>query len=271
VSKTLAFIGGGNMAGSMIGGLIAKGYPANNLRVSDVLEENRNRFASRGLTVSDNNLAVAAGADAVILAVKPQQLREVCTRLAPVLQEHQPLVISIAAGVEVSAICDWLEYDAAIVRCMPNTPALVQTGATGLYACAQVSDEQRSLASNIMDSIGMVLWVSTEDKLHAVTAVSGSGPAYFFLFMEAMISAAQDLGLEADAAQQLAFQTAAGAAKMALNSDVDVAELRRRVTSPGGTTERAIRVFEERGLRRITGEAMEACDRRSRELAEELK
>lgn len=270
MKKTLAFIGGGNMAGSIIGGLLAKDYPVTNLRVSELVEATRQRFSDLGLLASADSAEVIAGADAVILAVKPQQLREVCEAIAPAMQAQQPLVISIAAGVEVGAMKRWLGYDAAIVRCMPNTPALVSAGASGLYAADGVTDEQKQLATEILESVGIVVWVDTEEKLHAVTAVSGSGPAYFFLMVEAMVTAGHNLGLEPEVARALAAQTMLGASRMVLENEEDVAELRRRVTSPGGTTERAIRVFEERGLRRIFEDAMEACDRRSRELGEEL-
>jgi len=157
------------------------------------------------------------------------------------------------------------------VRCMPNTPALVLTGASGLYAAPGVSDEQRELATAALEAVGIVVWVDSEEKLHAVTAVSGSGPAYMFLMMEAMVTAGHSLGLSPETARELTAQTALGAARMVQGNDEDIAELRRRVTSPGGTTERAIRVFEERGLRRIFEDAMEACDKRSRELGEELR
>jgi len=271
VDKTLAFIGGGNMAGSIIGGLLNRGFEPAQLRVSDIVEANRDRFSEMGLFASDDSSLVIQGADAVILAVKPQQLKDVCESIAPALQQNRPLLISIAAGVEVAAIQQWVGYDAAVVRCMPNTPALVLTGASGLYAAPGVSDEQRELATAALEAVGIVVWVDSEEKLHAVTAVSGSGPAYMFLMMEAMVTAGHSLGLSPETARELTAQTALGAARMVQGNDEDIAELRRRVTSPGGTTERAIRVFEERGLRRIFEDAMEACDKRSRELGEELR
>jgi pyrroline-5-carboxylate reductase len=220
-------------------------------------------------TTSDNIAAVAA-ADVVVLAVKPQAMKQVLQPLATTLQQRQPLIISIAAGIEIASIARWLGGDLPIVRCMPNTPALVQLGATGLFANAQVSSEQKKLADSILRAVGIALWVDSEAQLDAVTAVSGSGPAYFFLVMEAMRDAGEKLGLARDAAAQLTMQTALGAARMALDSDVDVAELRRRVTSPNGTTERAIASFENDKLRDLFERALSACDARSRELAKDL-
>jgi pyrroline-5-carboxylate reductase len=212
----------------------------------------------------------AARAGIIVLAVKPQVMQDVAGELAATVAAHRPLVISIAAGVRESTLRAWLGDGTAIVRTMPNTPALVQSGATALYANPAVSEEQRSHAESIMRAVGLALWVEGEEQLDAVTALSGSGPAYFFLLMEAMQAAGSKLGLPADTARLLALQTAFGAAKMALESPEDPATLRRRVTSPGGTTERAISVFQEHGFEDLVERAMEAAAGRSRELAEEI-
>lgn len=266
----IAFIGGGNMSGSMIGGLLARGHEAGRIWVSDPEAECRERLGARGVHATADNGEAAAAADIAVLAVKPQQLRAACRDIATTVAERRMLVISIAAGIGTASLQSWLGADTAIVRCMPNTPALLQASATALYATPTVSEAQRTAAHEILASVGFVAWVQDEDAMHAVTALSGSGPAYFFLVMEAMQLAGENLGLDPALARQLTAQTALGAARMALETDVDVVELRRRVTSPGGTTERALRVLEERGLRRIFEGALEAASNRSRELSDEL-
>ena len=268
---TLAFIGGGSMARSLIGGLIADGWAPGRIQVADPDAARTTQLAERFpvITTRDNSEAIA-GADAVILAVKPQILHEVATQIAPAIREQQPVVISVAAGIRETSLRDWLGEQTAIVRCMPNTPALVQSGATALYANARVSEDQRSLAETVMRAVGLALWVEDESQMDAVTALSGSGPAYFFLFMEALQAAATELGLAADTARLLTLQTAFGAAKMALESREDAATLRQRVTSPGGTTERAIEVFRQEGLETVALRALQAAAERSRELADEL-
>ncbi len=268
--SNIAFIGGGNMSGSMVGGIIARGWDPHAIRVSDPDAGCRERLGALGVHTTADNHEAAASADIVVLAVKPQQLRSACRDVAAAVAARGSLVISIAAGIGTASLQSWLGADAAIVRCMPNTPALLQASATALYATSAVSAEQREAAHDILSSIGFVAWVDDEDAMHAVTAVSGSGPAYFFLVMEAMQLAGENLGLDPALARQLTAQTALGAARMALETGVDVVELRRRVTSPGGTTERALRVLEERGLRRVFESALEAASNRSRELADEL-
>ncbi|WP_420554822.1 pyrroline-5-carboxylate reductase [Neptuniibacter marinus] len=266
----LAFIGVGNMARAIIGGLLSNGYPADKIWASEPDITGLADLAKQGLhTTSDNNAAVAA-ADLVVLAVKPQVLKTVAQGIAATVQTQKPLIVSIAAGILAPSIDKWLGSDIAIVRCMPNTPALVKTGASALYANHQVSPEQRLQAETVLQAIGIAIWVEQESQLDAVTAVSGSGPAYYFLVMESMIAAGKNLGLSDETATQLTLQTALGAAKMALNSDVDPAELRRRVTSPKGTTEQAILRFIEGGLPDLFDTAMKACNDRSVELAEEL-
>lgn len=264
----LVFIGGGNMAASLIGGLIAQGYPASRITASDPVAEARSRLAAQfGVAVSADNRAAVADADILVLAVKPQVMAAVVAELAPAVPPGA-LVISIAAGVPVAALAQLLGAHIAIVRCMPNTPALVRVGATGLYAGAGVSDAQRRVAADVLGAVGTAVWVQSERDIDAVTAVSGSGPAYFFRVMEAMIAAGVALGLEPEVAGQLTLQTALGAARMALDSDVDVAELRRRVTSPGGTTAAALAVLDEGGLTELFGRALAAADARGREMGE---
>lgn len=265
---TIGFIGAGNMAASLIGGLIAKGFDPGRLFASDPNTEALQALAQRcGITACADNLAVVESADVLVLAVKPQVMASVLTDMAAAVQVRQPLVISIAAGISIANLCKWLGGDMAVVRCMPNTPALVQLGASGLYANAKVSAPQREQAQAILAAVGIALWLDSEEQIDAVTAVSGSGPAYFFLLIEAMIAAGEKLGLAPATARALTLQTALGAAQMAISSDVDAAELRRRVTSPGGTTERAIAHFESSGLRDIVDGALQAAALRSQELA----
>ena len=247
-----------------------RGWNAENIWASDPDPATRTRLASLGIHVTEHNREAAAAASIVVLAVKPQQLRSACMEVAPSVAERGSLVISIAAGVETASLQSWIGPGAAIVRCMPNTPALLQCAASVMFATGNVSAIQRRSAHAVLESIGSAAWVDREELLHAVTALSGSGPAYFFLVMEAMQLVGETLGLEPELSRQLTAQTALGAARMALESDVDVVELRRRVTSPGGTTERALRVFEERGLRRLFEAALTAAANRSRELAAEL-
>lgn len=268
----VAFIGGGNMAASIIGGLVANGYPASHITASDPNPETLSRLqATTGINTSNSNADAVRTAQVIVLAVKPQVLKTVCEALAADIPSGA-LVVSIAAGIPSASLQQWLgnRNDQAIVRCMPNTPAMVQAGSSGLFATASVSAAQRQQAETIMAAVGSVCWVDSEEAIHAVTAVSGSGPAYFFLMMEAMIDAGVSQGLSRDTATTLALDTAYGAAKLAKNSDVDVAELRKRVTSPNGTTAEAIASFESDQYRAIVERAMAACANRSREMAEQL-
>ncbi|MDB2409203.1 pyrroline-5-carboxylate reductase [Pseudomonadales bacterium] len=267
----IAFIGAGNMARSLMGGLLKQGYPAENLACSDPVEASLEAVAALGaVTTSTSNADVIEHADIVILAVKPQVMKDVLTPLQNILIAKKPLLVSIAAGLACDSLQGWAGKDVPIVRCMPNTPALLQVGATGLYATNKVSAEQQKMAEVILSAVGIVVWVAEEAELDAVTAVSGSGPAYFFLLMEAMQAAGQQLGLSAEASAQLTQQTALGAARMALESDVDVAELRKRVTSPNGTTQAAIESFQANDLSRIVDQALQAASDRSQALAKEL-
>ncbi|CAI8792961.1 pyrroline-5-carboxylate reductase [Pseudomonas sp. IT-P4] len=270
MSKTrIAFIGAGNMAASLIGGLRAKGLEAAQIRASDPGEETRARMsAEHGIETFADNAQAIDGANVVVLAVKPQAMKAVCEAIRPSLKPDQ-LVVSIAAGITCASMNNWLGAQ-PIVRCMPNTPALVRQGASGLFATAEVSAEQRQQAQELLSAVGIALWLNEEQQLDAVTAVSGSGPAYFFLLIEAMTAAGVKLGLPADIAAQLTLQTALGAAHMAVSSDVDAAELRRRVTSPAGTTEAAIKSFQANGFEALVEKALGAAAHRSAEMAEQL-
>jgi len=267
----LGFIGAGNMAGSLISGLVADGYPADRIWVSDINQDALEHLAAQcGVHATPRNAIVAEHAQVLILAVKPQILGGVVRELADIIQARQPLVVSIAAGITAGSIDAWAGGQVAIVRCMPNTPAMVKTGATGLYANARVGEEQRSQAEAILRAVGLTVWVHGEQQLDAVTALSGSGPAYFFLLMEAMEAAGVALGLDPDTARLLSQQTALGAGRIAIESTEAPAELRHRVTSPGGTTEQAIAVFESGGFRELVSQAMQAAARRAAELSEQL-
>lgn len=268
---TITFIGGGNMAGSLIGGLIADGCSPGNITVA---EPDAGKLAQLHQTYgvqthTDNNIA-AANAQVVMLAVKPQIMQPVCRDLAKIIQQKKPLIISIAAGIRTRDMDRWLGNNNAIVRCMPNTPALLRCGATGLFANQKVDAKQREIAQLILSSAGITLWVEKENLIDAVTAVSGSGPAYFFLLMESMIAAGEKLGLDARTAQQLTLQTAFGAARMAQESDVDAATLRARVTSKGGTTEAAIKHFQQHHFEQLVNDALTAANHRASELADIL-
>ncbi len=267
----LAFIGGGNMARALIGGLIENGHAADAILVSEPDAGTAARLQRDfGVRLATDNKEAATAADVVVLAVKPQQLARVCATIAPAVQRGRPLLISIAAGIRERSIEEWLGGDVMLVRCMPNTPALVGAGMTGLHAGPGVDAVGRALAERILGAVGEVLWVEEESLLDAVTAVSGSGPAYYFLFMEAMIDAGERLGLSREAATRLTLQTALGAARMARAGDEPPGVLRQRVTSPGGTTEQALRHFEQGGLRELVVEALRKARDRSIELSDQL-
>jgi len=266
-----AFIGGGNMARSLIGGLLADGCDPNTLWVADPSESQR-ELVRRHFDVhvtADNNEA-ASQASVIVLAVKPQTVQSVAMQLAPLVRITNPLVLSIAAGVRLPNLCHWLGEHGALVRAMPNTPALVRSGATALFASAATSSEQRQLAESILRAVGLTVWVDEETLLDSVTALSGSGPAYFFMVMEALEKAGVNLGLNPTQARLLTLETAFGATKMALESAEDAATLRARVTSPGGTTERAIAVLQAGELETLFGDALKAAHERARELGDWL-
>jgi pyrroline-5-carboxylate reductase len=267
----IAFIGAGNMASSIIGGLIESGHPASRISAADPYPPSLEKLqAIAAVSVSQDNATAVAGADVIILAVKPQVMADATASIAASVQATGAVSISIAAGVTIAAMQQRLGSGAAIIRCMPNTPALLGSGASALYANNCASERQKDYAQTILGAVGITSWLDTEAELDAITALSGSGPAYFFLFMEAMIEAGIELGLKRDTATAMAKQTALGASRMALESDVDLIELRRRVTSPGGTTERAVESFEQNGIRTLVQKAMQAASDRAKEMAKEM-
>ena len=267
----IAFIGCGNMGQSLIGGLIANGHVPAALRGSDPDAAKLQVLAQRyGIEVFGDNIQAVTEADVIVLAIKPQMLPDTVTRLYGHINESQ-LVISIAAGIRLSTLGHLLGAGQPVVRVMPNTPALIRTGASALYSNTAVTPGQRDLAEGIMRSVGLTVWLENEAAMDTVTALSGSGPAYFFLVMEVMEKAAVTLGLPPEQARLLTLETAFGAAKMALETDVDAATLRRQVTSPGGTTEQALKVLIEQGhLEQVFLDALSAAKRRSEELAATL-
>jgi len=267
---SIAFVGGGNMAASLVGGLLAAGMSPERIRVAEPDARRRAFLAERyGVETLADNARAVAGVEVVVLAVKPQVLASVARALAPAL-DHRPLVLSVAAGIRTDALQRWLGAGVPVVRAMPNTPALVGSGASGLYAPPEVGEALRERAESVMRAVGVVVWVDTEARMDAVTALSGSGPAYILRVMEAMEAAGVALGLTPEDARLLTLETAFGTAKLALESGEPVAELRRRVTSPGGTTEAALKVLEAGGLGGLFEAAMRAACERSRELADLL-
>ena len=269
--RTIAFIGAGNMASAIFGGMVDAGYPADRIIATARSRETLDALEQRyGVSTTQDNAYAVSQADVVVLGVKPQMMHDVCQALTPAVQNRKPLIVSVAAGITCDSLERWLGGDLAIIRCMPNTPSLVGVGASGLYATAQVTEEQRGLMDEMLTAVGIVEWVEEEGLLEAVTGISGSGPAYFFLFIESLEAAGIELGLNAETARRLASQTARGAAEMAFSSEHEPAELRRRVCSPNGTTERAINSFEEDGLRDIVARAAKASSVRAAELAREL-
>ncbi|MDD2946238.1 pyrroline-5-carboxylate reductase [Acinetobacter sp. A1-4-2] len=263
----ISFIGGGNMAQALIGGLISRGLPPTRITVSDPVEKVRLLLTEKDVHVTDDNIAAIRDADIVLFAVKPQVLASVLKPLKGLFEGK--LVMSIVAGAEIATIANLLETN-RIVRVMPNTPALVQTGAHGLYATEAVNAQDRELASQVLAATGLTIWVNSEAQIDAVTAVSGSGPAYFFYMMESMIRAGKNLGLDEKVATALTLQTALGAAQMAITSSNTPAELRKNVTSPNGTTQAALEVFDRAHISQNIQAALAAAQKRSQELAQEL-
>ncbi|MFT4021045.1 MAG: pyrroline-5-carboxylate reductase [Acinetobacter sp.] len=267
LNYTISFVGGGNMAQALIGGLISRGFPQQQIRVSAPSEKTRNILREKNIEVFADNSEAVKNADIVVLAVKPQMMAHVLKQLHGQLQEK--LIISIAAGITVDLI-QRLSGSSRVVRVMPNTPALVQTGAHGMYAAENVDEKDRQLTTQIMAATGLGLWVERETQIDAVTAVSGSGPAYFFYLMESMIRAGKNLGLDEKTATTLTLQTALGAAQMAISSDRSPSELRKNVTSPNGTTQAALDVFDRAQVSQNIQSALAAAQKRSQELAQEL-
>ena len=264
--SSIVFIGGGNMASCLIGGMIAQGVSSKEITVSEPKQDNRDDLATRfGVCVTDNNKTAVIGAEIVVLAVKPQIMRRVSLDLASNL-DSKTVVVSIAAGISISALQTWLGQSIPIVRAMPNTPSLVLTGATGLYSNQLTQQAQKDAVRNIFEAVGYSCWVDSERLIDSVIAVSGSGPAYFFRIIEIMTSIGQELGLSQELAANLARQTALGAAQMASQSDLSPSQLREQVTSPGGTTERALATFQSEDLESSFRRAMNSACERSREM-----
>ena len=270
-NKKISFIGGGNMAQALISGLVSCGVKPSLITVADPSSEAREQLAAKGLNTVDPTAdakAAVIGADIVVLAVKPQVMKAVVSGFADVLDKQ--LVISVAAGLSTALLSNMLGGYSNIVRAMPNTPAMIQMGATGLYGTDNITAEQKQLSTAVMEASGLVMWVDNEEHMHAVTAVSGSAPAYMFYFIEAMVDGAVALGLDKEQASALAMQTMLGAAKMAMSSEDAPSELRRKVTSPNGTTQAAIESMQANDINRQIVEAMQACYDRSQALSEEM-
>lgn len=268
LNQNICFIGGGNMAQALIGGLLSRGLPTTRITVSDPVEQIRQILEEKGIQTTTDNVEAIQNADVVVLAVKPQVLATVLQPLKGLLSDK--LVISIIAGAEIQTISELIGGSQRIVRVMPNTPALVQTGAHGIYASVAVNAQDRELTSQILAATGLTIWVDSEAQIDAVTAVSGSGPAYFFYLMESMIRAGKNLGLDEKVATALTLQTALGAAQMAITSSNSPSELRKNVTSPNGTTQAALEVFDRAQISQNIQAALAAAQKRSQELAQEL-
>ena len=271
-NKKISFIGGGNMAQALISGLISCGVKPELITVADPSADIRQQVGEQGINTVDPTAdpkSAVVNADVVVLAVKPQVMKPVVSAFTDVLD--QQLVISVAAGLSTDLLSDMLGGYRNIVRAMPNTPAMIQMGATGLYGTDDTTEVQKQLATAVMEASGLVMWVDNEEQMHAVTAVSGSAPAYVFYFIESMVDGAVALGLDKEQASALAMQTVLGAAKMAMGSDDAPAELRRKVTSPNGTTQAAIESMQDNEIGRQIAEAMKACADRSQALSEEMK
>jgi pyrroline-5-carboxylate reductase len=264
-----AFVGGGNMGGALIRGLIARGLSPQRISVGEAVQTRRIQLADElGVLVTADNREAVVGADVVVLAVKPQDMATTTRQLAPVLAERKPLVLSIAAGIRVADISAWCGAGIPIVRAMPNRPALNSAGASAMFAASELAAAHRKLAEDVLGAAGTTVWVEEESLLDVVTALSGSGPAYFFLLAELLTDAAVKLGLKHEAALELAIQTLYGSGRMAREGDGDLARLRAEVTSNGGTTEAALRSFEGANLRGIVAAALAAATERGREMAQ---
>ncbi|KAI1195950.1 pyrroline-5-carboxylate reductase [Nemania serpens] len=273
----LAFIGGGNMAGAIIGGLAVKGIDKQNIRVSEPWDVNRQKMNEIGVRTTESNVEAAQDADLLVIAVKPQVTKVVCQELAGAWAQRSttPLIISIAAGITLDSLREWLKLADGrvphIVRVMPNTPALVGEGASGLYADESVSPAEKELAAALLASVSKVTeWVDREELIDVVTGLSGSGPAYFFAIVEHLIESATNLGLTREQATRLAKQTCLGAGKMLIDSTDEPAQLRRNVTSPNGTTAAALESFEASGFNDIVDKAVKAATSRAEELGKTL-
>lgn len=264
--KLIAFIGGGNMAQAIVLGLLKQGYPATQIIVNDPNEEKRAYFAKLGVQTAENNVESVTRAEVVLLAVKPQMMAEVCAPLSAV-DFSDKLLISIAAGISTARLQALIPSAKSIVRVMPNTPALVGEGMAGLFAPENTAETDRTFAQTLLNTVGKIQWVKKENQMHAVTAASGSSPAYFFLMLEAMQQALMEMNMDADTARQFVQQAMLGAAKMVVeNPQIPLSTLRENVTSKGGTTAAALAVFHQRQFNQTVAEAMQSCVARSQEM-----
>jgi pyrroline-5-carboxylate reductase len=266
---TIAFIGAGNMARALVSGLVGSGYESNKIVIANPSKEKLQYFSeSLSVRTTSDNIEAAQQADVIVYAVKPHKVRLISEQLCEVVMQNQSLVLSVAAGVTIGSISQWLKYTGPIVRAMPNTPASIGEGCTGLFANTAVSDEQRILVERIFGSIGVFAWLPKESLLNAITAVSGSSPAYIFYIMEAMQKAAITMGLDGNTASLFIAQSVLGTAKLALTQDNQFAKLREAVTSPQGTTQAALDVFKQQQLEKTIADGMQAAADRAEELAE---
>jgi pyrroline-5-carboxylate reductase len=269
--KRIGFIGGGNMTLAIAGGLLSSGYPPASIEVAEPSPQQRERLAAAlsGIIIGDDNTALAQRADCLVLATKPQVLADVCRQLADAVQKQRPLLVSIAAGVRSGDIESWLGGDLAVVRVMPNQPAFLRKGVSALYANDRCNDSDRELATTVMTAVGKVVQVHAEPDIDSVTAISGSGPAYFYLLIDMLAQTAITMGLDAATARTLAVETAVGSAALAADSDAAMDELIARVRSPGGTTAAALDSLEQQHIRAIFSAALTAARDRATELADE--
>lgn len=264
---TISFIGAGNMATSLIKGLLRKNYPSKNIWATNNNVKQLDKLKNSNINLTSDNRYASQIADIIVLAVKPQILKTVCNEIIDPVQEKKPLIISLAVGVNLTAIAHYLSsQSSAIIRCMPNTPALIGCGATGLFANQNCTSFQKNAAESLFQSVGVIVWLSTEEQIDVVAALSGSGPAYFFLFMEALEEAAIELGLSKDNANLLTLQTALGSAQMAIKREKSLTELRQQVTSPGGTTEQALKFLKKSNFADVVKKALKEAKNRAGEL-----
>lgn len=267
-SLKILFIGGGNMTRAMVSGLISNHFDPKNIVIFDRNALKRENFLNQyAVNAADQLTTENLNVDVIVLAVKPQSAKEICTQIKSLFKAQKPLIISVMTGISINTLHDWLGKNTVIVRAMPNTPAQIKAGATGLFAADNVSEEQKQLAEILMSAIGMTAWLDGEKQIDMIIALSGSGPAYFFYFMEAMQSTAIKMGLPEKIAKQFAIQTAYGAALLALQSEKPVDSLRAEVTSKGGTTQAAMTVFDQEKLFLMVEKAMNAAKNRSEEVA----
>lgn len=260
------------MASSLIGGLLAKNQEAaKHLYLFEPSQEKAADLKNRyGLNLALDNEELVLSCDVVVVAVKPQVLKDILIPLRSALSKKQPLIISVVAGIRASSVEQWLEQDLALIRVMPNTPALIGKGASGLYANKNVNAAQKTIAQSMLDAVGLAEWVDNEDDIDSITALSGSGPAYFMLFIQGLIEASVKAGIDPETAEKLAIQTAIGSAELVMNSDIPLQNLIDNVTSPNGTTERALASFSNNNLKGIIEEAFNSARQRSTELADDL-